>query len=142
MKWSVSYLKSLSSKWSNSVEGAQRRDPSTNIEVCQRDCVAHLYLLEKFAIAENHVADLALEHDVDAALAWRVYVNLAIGRFAKWISRLGVEREHHILPPLDVLLVWHAFLQHPEGWAQFCNLAGVPIDSWSWHILVRRYVAP
>jgi hypothetical protein len=141
-KWSVSYLKSLPSKWSSSVETAPRPDPSTNIEVCQRDCVAHLYLLEKFAIVEKRVADIALEHNVDASLAWCAYVNLAIGRFVKWISRLGADRTHDILPPLDVLLVWHAFLQHPERWTAFCNLAGVPIESWSWHILVRCYVLP
>ncbi|KAF8202036.1 hypothetical protein K438DRAFT_1491970, partial [Mycena galopus ATCC 62051] len=48
---------------------------------------------------------------------WAWFVGLSVERFEKWCKAL---RPHHVakglaLPPLDVLMVWHAYMLNP-GW--------------------------
>ncbi|PLB45996.1 hypothetical protein P170DRAFT_439690 [Aspergillus steynii IBT 23096] len=58
---------------------------------------------------------------------WPHYLGLAVTRFKVWVKMVedGVlescDGELMILPPLDVLMVWHAFLLNPSDFDAYCD---------------------
>jgi hypothetical protein len=61
-------------------------------------------------------------------IKWKRYVEFAVIRFLRWKEALPVEDAGigtipvlERLPPLDVLMVWHAFLLNPRLFQQHCE---------------------
>ncbi|KAK6996819.1 hypothetical protein R3P38DRAFT_3070679, partial [Favolaschia claudopus] len=58
----------------------------------------------------------------DAGARWPWFVGLAVERFEKWCTALKPSHTEQglasILPPLDVLMVWHAYLLNPGCYAE------------------------
>ncbi|KAF7375454.1 hypothetical protein MSAN_00433300 [Mycena sanguinolenta] len=81
----------------------------------------HLRLLQAFAELKISVEgmDDRIEMPSDKELRWSWFVGLAVERFERWCKALKPSHMDHglamILPPLDVLMVWHAYLLNP-GW--------------------------
>ncbi|KDQ63934.1 hypothetical protein JAAARDRAFT_51991 [Jaapia argillacea MUCL 33604] len=89
---------------------------------------AHLKLLRAFGELKLDVERSSWAGEKGGrgdTLGWAWFVDLAVHRFEKWITTLPVKRisdttifvESHI-PPLDVLIVWHAYLLHPTKYAR------------------------
>ncbi|KAJ6555800.1 hypothetical protein B0H19DRAFT_1151153 [Mycena capillaripes] len=83
----------------------------------------HLALLHAFADLKTKVEALAdgeiAQMPSDTERRWAWFVGLAVERFEKWckaLRRSDAEVEFEtVLPPIDVLMVWHAYLLNP-GW--------------------------
>ena len=99
-------------------------------------CLAHLRLLELFRVTRNKVAAWALRNNINDDEAWRLYVNSAILRLRSWFDQSGVEDISNVLPPLDVLMVWHVAMQEPVFWSNFLNMSEITIPNWNWDVLV------
>ncbi|GBE89583.1 hypothetical protein SCP_1602460 [Sparassis crispa] len=89
---------------------------------------AHLALLRAFKALRTLIEDAdelglqALRMDSTARWAW--FVGLAVERFQRWTA---VVRKGDLLtwvaaelPPIDVLMVWHAYLLNPGWYAEDC----------------------
>ncbi|KAJ7778735.1 hypothetical protein DFH07DRAFT_730681 [Mycena maculata] len=83
----------------------------------------HLALLHAFAELKLKVAEMTdpgvAHFPADNERRWSWFVGLAVERFEKWCRALEPSHSEKgvatILPPLDVLMVWHAYLLNP-GW--------------------------
>ncbi|KAJ7042053.1 hypothetical protein C8F04DRAFT_1078148 [Mycena alexandri] len=84
----------------------------------------HLALLHAFAelklSAEAMGTDLGIPHlPTEKEERWVFFVGLAVERFEKWCRALQPSHSEKglatILPPIDVIMVWHAYLLNP-GW--------------------------
>ncbi|KAF7622718.1 hypothetical protein F9C07_11556 [Aspergillus flavus] len=64
---------------------------------------------------------------------WHYFLELAVGRFTRWIRTVNMvslsgansQNENEpsrlgLLPPVDVLMVWHAFLLNPDDFDFYC----------------------
>ncbi|KAG6845551.1 hypothetical protein H0H87_007795 [Tephrocybe sp. NHM501043] len=87
----------------------------------------HLALLHSFASLRAQIQDLPTQtsdsehatnympYDQDARWAW--FVSLAVERFTHWCESLtssdASRPAAEFLPPIDVLMVWHAYLLNP-----------------------------
>ncbi|KIP02262.1 hypothetical protein PHLGIDRAFT_112238, partial [Phlebiopsis gigantea 11061_1 CR5-6] len=91
---------------------------------------AHLALLRAFKALRTLVEDgqIAEWPDVvrllDPSQRWIWFVGLAVDRFQRWIdvlgsASLGTTLEYE-LPPLDVVMIWHAYLLNPTWYAEDC----------------------
>ncbi|KAL5356139.1 hypothetical protein BJX96DRAFT_142363 [Aspergillus floccosus] len=81
---------------------------------------------------------------------WTCFLQLAAGRFHHWISAVNVclrletggsdKQPQWILPPLDILVVWHAFLLNPSDFKDYCDkkhLEGVQGIRFPWRKIHR-----
>ncbi|OJJ72420.1 hypothetical protein ASPBRDRAFT_175492 [Aspergillus brasiliensis CBS 101740] len=107
------------------------------------ECAVHLELLEVFRnlrtqIIQSKELDRVLRLDLNRLWIsnhrretqrtekWRRFVSLAVERFQVWIraAEKQLERDGNndtlILPPVDILMVWHAFLLNPSDYKEFC----------------------
>ncbi|KAJ7184501.1 hypothetical protein C8R46DRAFT_883048 [Mycena filopes] len=84
----------------------------------------HLALLHAFAELKLSVEamgpDSGIPHlPTDKEHRWAFFVGLAVERFEKWCRVLEPSHSEKgiatILPPIDVIMVWHAYLLNP-GW--------------------------
>ncbi|KAJ7343339.1 hypothetical protein DFH08DRAFT_703050 [Mycena albidolilacea] len=83
----------------------------------------HLLLLYAFAelkISVEGMSATGIPHlPSDNERRWACFVGLAVERFEKWCKALQPSHSEKgiatILPPVDVLMVWHAYLLNP-GW--------------------------
>ncbi|KAG1844114.1 hypothetical protein C8R48DRAFT_578294, partial [Suillus tomentosus] len=79
---------------------------------------AHLQLLAAFSHLEQRVVaneSLAAGLESDSEKRWVWFVNLAVERFERWC--LMIEQSDTVeqrLPPIDVTMVWHAYLLNPR----------------------------
>ncbi|KAK3306020.1 uncharacterized protein B0T15DRAFT_534087 [Chaetomium strumarium] len=63
---------------------------------------------------------------------WPYFLTLAVARFEIWAEKAAAtlvgEKEEAVqlpyLPPLDILMVWHAFLLNPKAFESYCNGPG------------------
>ncbi|TFK46966.1 hypothetical protein OE88DRAFT_1637188 [Heliocybe sulcata] len=62
---------------------------------------------------------------IDASLRWAWFLHLAVERFERWVSTLpsssgreGPAWYELEVPPLDVLLVWHAYILNPTWYTE------------------------
>ncbi|KAG2145431.1 uncharacterized protein EDB93DRAFT_504192 [Suillus bovinus] len=83
---------------------------------------AHLQLLAAFShlkqrvvASENLIAGL----ESDSEKRWVWFVNLAVERFERWCLTIKQsDTVEHRLPPIDVTMVWHAYLLNPSWYAE------------------------
>ncbi|KAK4099127.1 hypothetical protein N658DRAFT_498724 [Parathielavia hyrcaniae] len=67
---------------------------------------------------------------------WEYFLTLAVARFDLWVFRAastvpekqGVSLKMPYLPPLDILMVWHAFLLNPKCFQRYCQTGGRDIS--------------
>ncbi|KAJ4131731.1 hypothetical protein NW768_005928 [Fusarium equiseti] len=108
--------------------------PKTLLEVSvkERDVFLHCHLLEHFIRIKSKVDEWATRNEVDEDAAWNGYINASIRRMIQWFeaSISGcVDLDWHV-PPLDVLLVWHTFLQDPVEWTVFVDATKLEFSRW------------
>jgi len=90
--------------------GRHQVQPLVNVTELQ----AHLRLLGAIYKLKLDVQARQGGNPEKAELAWMVYVNRAVRRFYKWASSSwtleypGLSEE--VMPPLDVIMVWHSYL--------------------------------
>ncbi|KAH7882290.1 hypothetical protein F5I97DRAFT_1931482 [Phlebopus sp. FC_14] len=72
---------------------------------------------------DNRIPECARHLDKDKR--WRWFIHLAVDRFERWVQCLQfVPLEKFVtnhLPPLDVWMVWHAYLLTPCWYAEDCE---------------------
>ncbi|KAG2335695.1 hypothetical protein BDR05DRAFT_1006548 [Suillus weaverae] len=79
---------------------------------------AHLQLLAAFSHLKQRVVaseSLIAGLESDSEKRWVWFVNLAVERFERWC--LTIEQSDIVeqrLPPIDVTMVWHAYLLNPR----------------------------
>ncbi|KAF8816814.1 hypothetical protein BYT27DRAFT_7333232 [Phlegmacium glaucopus] len=102
-------------------EGTQ--EPLVNISQVK----GHLALLHAFAELKKQVEGLqeAIPHmPADLERRWAWFVALAVERFDIWCHKLQLpdaEKGLEVtLPPLDVMMVWHAYMLNPIWYAEDC----------------------
>ncbi|KIK81036.1 hypothetical protein PAXRUDRAFT_15460 [Paxillus rubicundulus Ve08.2h10] len=87
----------------------------------------HLSLLHAFHTLRHTIeaGDMSrLPHDVrtmDPDKRWGWFVNIAVERFSRWCISLNEHQLTNIeqtLPPIDVVMVWHAYLLNPIWYAE------------------------
>ncbi|KAJ7448314.1 hypothetical protein FB451DRAFT_1053890 [Mycena latifolia] len=87
--------------------------------VSTRQLKNHLVLLHAFAELKSKVEAMgsaqAPKHmPSDQAHRWAWFVGLAVERFEIWCKALEpADAQKGFLPPIDVLMVWHAYLLNP-----------------------------
>ncbi|KAM0344032.1 hypothetical protein ACHAPU_007935 [Fusarium lateritium] len=104
-----------------------------HVSVKEEDVVLHCYLLEHFVSIKHKIHLWASREGQDSDAAWMCYINLGIRRLISWLeeSFYGmIDLDRHI-PPLDVLLVWHAFLQDPVQWNRFVRTTRLDFNRWN-----------
>ncbi|KAM0241814.1 hypothetical protein ACHAPO_001508 [Fusarium lateritium] len=109
------------------------------VSVTENDVLLHCHLLEHFVAIRSKIDAWAEKNTVNEGAAWTCYINAGIRRLTQWIeaSLSGhVDLNTHI-PPLDVLLVWHAFLQDPVEWKGFADSTEVEFFGWNPDALSR-----
>ncbi|KAF8191598.1 hypothetical protein K438DRAFT_1591296 [Mycena galopus ATCC 62051] len=83
----------------------------------------HLALLNAFAelkISVEGMTNAGIRHlPSDNERRWALFIGMAVERFELWCKELQPSHSEKgiaaILPPIDVLMVWHAYLLNP-GW--------------------------
>ncbi|GAQ39642.1 hypothetical protein AtubIFM56815_007913 [Aspergillus tubingensis] len=108
------------------------------------ECAVHLELLEVFRnlriqIIQSKELDRVFRLDSSRSWIskhrretqrtekWHRFVSLAVERFQIWnrAAEKQLERDGNnetlILPPVDILMVWHAFLLNPSDYKEFCT---------------------
>jgi hypothetical protein len=101
--------------------------------VDEKDVVLHCHLLEHFVSIKPKIDIWAVRHMIDPAAAWTCYINMGVRRLLDWFK---ASHDGHIdlnrdIPPLDVLLVWHAFLQDPVAWGDFIEESQLLFSRWN-----------
>ncbi|KAK1978078.1 hypothetical protein LZ30DRAFT_228212 [Colletotrichum cereale] len=95
------------------------------------ECAAHLQLLETFVALHGTVRLLAADAGLAPEVAWGSYCDHAVARFEAWT--VGSERPAERMPPVDVLMAWHALMLHPRAYARFIELGGrLGLDGLKW----------
>ncbi|KAG2070670.1 hypothetical protein BDR04DRAFT_591757 [Suillus decipiens] len=83
---------------------------------------AHLQLLAAFSQLKQRVVaseSLIAGLESDSEKRWVWFVNLAVERFERWcftIKQSDIVEQR--LPPIDVTMVWHAYLLNPSWYAE------------------------
>ncbi|KAF7304479.1 hypothetical protein HMN09_00850200 [Mycena chlorophos] len=92
----------------------------------------HLALLHAFADLRARVEDTSADElgidyfppENEKERRWSVFVGFAVERFERWCLALTLKEAESeiaaILPPLDVLMVWHTYLLNPGWYAEDC----------------------
>lgn len=128
----------------NNIDKIQLEKEVVYASVKEEDVVLHCYLLEHFGINDfslDPFGDYGLDRDEDA---WRFYINIGAYRLMMWLkdARDGFVHADKYIPPLDVLLVWHAFLQDPSEWNNVASAIGLDFARWNPDALVSVVECP
>lgn len=104
------------------------------------EATSHLMLLRAFGTLHANVT-LAIANETERNKKWQVYVTNAVRRFIIFVSAYKALRLHDLksycqlnqlnqfehvralrqmLPPLDILMVWHAFILNPKAFFDNC----------------------
>ncbi|KAK0189741.1 hypothetical protein F5146DRAFT_1052324 [Armillaria mellea] len=85
----------------------------------------HLSLLKHFVSLKERVEGMDQSEYRDAPedkqRRWSWFVGLAVERFERWCKALKVTRADGLdkcLPPVDVIMVWHAYLLNPARYSE------------------------
>lgn len=102
----------------------------------------HLHLLEHIASTKERVDDWAGRHGMTPGMAWRLYISSAVPRLTKWLQYVNWGSVTTVVPPSDILIVWHAFMQDAVQWNAFTKATGLKFESWNWIDLVSDQEKP
>ncbi|KAI1171973.1 hypothetical protein F4777DRAFT_582349 [Nemania sp. FL0916] len=83
------------------------------------ECAVHLELLDAIVHVEGEVVAWGQEEGFAEGVAWNAYCSAAAQRFLKW-SHLA-EAHKGNTPPLDVLIVWHAYMLNTAAYRRYEN---------------------
>ncbi|KAK6880281.1 hypothetical protein K6H10_002393 [Candida tropicalis] len=111
------------------------------------ETIAHLKLIKAFAVLKKKVLNNSQDSNINSNILWKCYIINAVRRFIIFVSSLKKFMERYetnndidininkdpaflsvmtqIIPPLDVLLVWHSFLTNPSSFYDVfvrCNM--------------------
>lgn len=118
------------------VSSAERASPPTAAQ-----CAVHLVLLESIINLKSKVEQWGAAKAFDSETSWQYYLSLASARFAIFTSsmRRNKSSSWNKVPPLDILIVWHAFMLNPRTYSRFGKT--VPKMAWiergiNWNNLV------
>ncbi|KAG0152161.1 hypothetical protein CROQUDRAFT_650240 [Cronartium quercuum f. sp. fusiforme G11] len=87
----------------------------------------HLNLLKAFSSLKNQVqSNFSFEglksSQLDDAAKMLIFVNMAVYRFEHWLEVITTKQLKEVnlvhLPPLDVLMVWHAYCLNPRWYCE------------------------
>ncbi|KAH6879614.1 hypothetical protein BKA70DRAFT_1345463 [Coprinopsis sp. MPI-PUGE-AT-0042] len=87
----------------------------------------HLTLLHSFMGLKHSLEFQQATEEIpdmpgDRAKRWVWFVHVAVERFNQWVQVLYPQDEHQpfedILPPLDVLMVWHSYMLNPRWYME------------------------
>ncbi|KAF4978767.1 hypothetical protein FZEAL_4912 [Fusarium zealandicum] len=111
------------------------------VSVTERECLIHCHLLEQLSLIKEDAAVWAIRNAIAPEATWRFYVNKGVERMIRWFEgsselRFGLDA---VVPPLDVILMWHAFLQDPTEWDSFADRTGIDFGRWNWDALLRAF---
>ncbi|KAG6849697.1 hypothetical protein H0H93_006205 [Arthromyces matolae] len=92
----------------------------------------HLTLLNAFANLRNQVNNIRVDAQqaipfppLDIEKRWCWFVAMAVERFSIWCGTLKGDDSRRsaaeLLPPLDVIMVWHAYMLNPRWYAEDCT---------------------
>ncbi|KFG81979.1 hypothetical protein MANI_005892 [Metarhizium anisopliae] len=81
------------------------------------ECAVHLLLLESFTILRRDVQQWGKSVGIKAEVAWDIFLHLAVQRFLKWSQTPRLL--DGTTPPLDVLMVWHAYMLNPGAYLDY-----------------------
>ncbi|CAF3629327.1 unnamed protein product [Fusarium graminearum] len=109
------------------------------VSVRESDVLLHCHLLEYFVAIRSKIDAWTDKHAIDEGAAWTCYINAGIRRLTQWFEAAlsGLVDLNTHIPPLDVLLVWHAFLQDPVQWKRFTDKTEVEFSGWNSDALSR-----
>ncbi|KAF2674381.1 hypothetical protein BT63DRAFT_419675 [Microthyrium microscopicum] len=83
-------------------------------------CAVHLELLEVIVALKRKVEDWGTDNGFTPETAWRNYLTLATARFTIFVDSIRSKLvERNLIPPIDVLMVWHAFMLNPGVYSRF-----------------------
>ncbi|KAF8076953.1 hypothetical protein FPV67DRAFT_1473294 [Lyophyllum atratum] len=139
--WTSSSQTEAESESPNISTSRRRRDPhaasttfpigsqTTEPLVFVSEVRGHLALLHAFATLRWQVDayDITAQWAVpfvpqDTDMKWAWFVGLAVERFSAWCNTLGDHDAGRpavdFLPPLDVLMVWHAYMLNPRWYSE------------------------
>ncbi|CAA7259468.1 unnamed protein product [Cyclocybe aegerita] len=92
-----------------------------------REIKGHLALLHLLAVLRLRIESLevsVLHMPSDSERRWAWFVGLAVERFDIWCRSLHIDdsrlQPEIVLPPLDVLMVWHSYMLNPRWYAEDC----------------------
>ncbi|KAJ3508207.1 hypothetical protein NLJ89_g5879 [Agrocybe chaxingu] len=85
----------------------------------------HLFLLNAFAeLKKRSLIATVPNEPLPEGRRWELFVALAVERFDTWCRRLKPEDSEKgpdiVLLPLDVLMVWHAYMLNPRWYTEDC----------------------
>ncbi|KAI4209007.1 MAG: hypothetical protein LQ351_008005 [Letrouitia transgressa] len=98
------------------VSSAERASPPTAAQ-----CAVHLVLLESIVNLKSKVEQWGAPKALDSETSWQYYLSLASARFAIFTSSMRQKKSssRNEVPPLDILIVWHAFMLNPGIYSRF-----------------------
>lgn len=82
------------------------------------ECAVHLQFLEVLVTLKDKVEKWGHSRAIETEEAWDLFVRLAALRFMTWAQDAEL-LDVATLPPLDILMVWHALMLNPLPYAQF-----------------------
>lgn len=87
------------------------------------DVIMHLKLLQSFRKLKDLVT-VGVDNSVSRDKLWQCYLTIAVRRFTIFVSALNLSFHDRqsladfvdsVLPPIDIILVWHSFLLNPKS---------------------------
>lgn len=106
------------------------------------ECKTHLQLLSAFVHLKEAVDQQGHDEGLTDGEAWEFFCRAAATKFFEWSETVDARGAHLPMPPLDVLMVWHAFLLNPSAYRTYADevldgrLGGKGLD---WDALVSRH---
>jgi hypothetical protein len=128
----------------NNLDKLQLEKKVVYASVKEEDVVLHCCLLEHCVSTKSKIAKWAEKKVINAEDAWRFYINIGAYRLMMWLrdARDGFVHADKHIPPLDVLLIWHAFLQDPSEWNNVASAIGSDFARWNPDALVSVVGCP
>ncbi|KAI0202387.1 hypothetical protein F4808DRAFT_468533 [Astrocystis sublimbata] len=102
------------------------------------ECKVHLELLEAIVHMESQVIAWGKEKGLAEGVAWDMYCTAAAHRFVEWSQKAEVYEGN--TPPLDILIVWHAYMLNPAEYRRYekkVMKGGTGLNGINWALVHR-----